>query len=211
MKKSIFTLIELLVVIAIIAILASMLLPALSKARAAAQSIKCASNEKQVGLNVHIYTNDNEDYLPQFSGADTPYWTCLAFEIAKHCLDFDITKTNTNSIFVCPSRNPKQVGGESSLKMVVGRTENGNLSGAPTAAAMNSSQTWLISESNPDQWIVGNLGVLDDLHNGGSNVLCLDGHVQAAKKAASFSNSSATYGFFDKLDATTYASTAWGE
>ncbi len=67
-----FTLIELLVVIAIIAILAAMLLPALTKAKQRAQSIACMNDTKQIMIAWNLYASDNNDFLPP---NDYPYLT----------------------------------------------------------------------------------------------------------------------------------------
>jgi prepilin-type N-terminal cleavage/methylation domain-containing protein len=72
-----FTLIELLVVIAIIAILAAILFPVFAKAREKARQITCVSNEKQLGLSLVQYTQDNDETYPNgtiFQGSDSnPY------------------------------------------------------------------------------------------------------------------------------------------
>src|SRR6187431_2603250 len=104
--KFAFTLIELLVVIAIIAILASLLLPALSKAKAKASAIKCLSNEKQIGLGYLLYASDNSDYLPLAAHEGDAAPCEWFFEISPYIAKQTVSYTNLvakANVVACPS------------------------------------------------------------------------------------------------------------
>ena len=207
MKKKHFTLIELLVVIAIIAILAAMLLPALSKAREKADSITCVSNLKQIGLTFVMYTNDFKGYNPPCAGY-------VPFENMAHREWFTIfneLELISPEVYDCPSADESGVlaGGETTPKETAGYsvnyTRNLYMGGKRNRIAQQPSSVINILDgrNNYSRWLCqancslksqGANYLWDTKRHSGtnSNMLLMDGHAESVKTDWVTSNSYAT-------------------
>jgi len=211
-SRAAFTLIELLVVIAIIAILAGMLLPALSKAKAKAVAVKCQSNVKQFTMAIHLYSTEANDYLPEpnwnapwvlrgwlfdasagsvpqpnLADPELPYRGGLLWPYLKNAGIYRCPAEKTNTIASFNSRANKLT------SFLMNGAVRGYGGGAPAGSYLTSQFRpddvifWQAFENNPGDWNDGssapNEGVTR-IHNLGTTVGVVDGRVEFMKTDA---------------------------
>jgi prepilin-type N-terminal cleavage/methylation domain-containing protein/prepilin-type processing-associated H-X9-DG protein len=193
--KKAFTLIELLVVIAIIAILASMLLPALSSARQRAWTIQCNSNLHQIGLGMTLYADDANGLYPE-SGGSIP-WNVISPQTRNYSWMQQIFSyvQNTN-VFHCPANKLLPANRQSAFNYFNGSRAAFVASGQE--ASVNSKQikfpvAYVLSgdtldfdpsDADKDDYSQNCVGGLAngypwedwEAHSKGQNILFADGH-----------------------------------
>ena len=195
MKKSLsFTLIELLVVIAIIAVLAAILLPALSSARERGRAASCISNERQLSQIYRFYADDNEDYLPSMdnlggNGVVSPKEWLNG--MIRDYLNHEKASENPADLLFCPSEDSRTgITTNFGLNYLIASV--GVCQGIKVASHQNPSRTAMLVENsghlcyycnvtNPagkfDAVSYGNNRAVFFRHNRRASVAFLDGHV----------------------------------
>ncbi len=186
--KNRFTLIELLVVIAIIAILASILLPALNQARARAKTTQCINNLKQSGTALLLYADQSDGWMPRGMGSD--YATNWQVYLINAKLIS--RKNDVGAPYRCPSafykaptyENPFEVYGFRSSNWYCAKREK--RSAATVFLLADSSKGGASTNQSP--YVCINPGWDDPCrvifrHNGKANMVFLDGHAEAFQTA----------------------------
>jgi prepilin-type N-terminal cleavage/methylation domain-containing protein/prepilin-type processing-associated H-X9-DG protein len=172
-----FTLIELLVVIAIIAILAAILLPVFSRARAAARKAECLSNLRQIGLAFTMYADDHDDLLPLLNSAKTGGLYSHRYgwpDVPVVWCDALLPYVRTDRIYSCPEARTSPPG----YRM------NARLAGTAAGSATDPASKILLVDGDDIPGAFGYSLMAPDLtcvglrHNGGLNCLFVDGHAK---------------------------------
>ncbi len=196
MKKQHFTLIELLVVIAIIAILASMLLPALNQARDRAKSAKCVSNLKQLGLGLINYSDDYDDWIINAQDDDGVYWGEKLASLKYVTTSSDYSRSNPTGVFNCPSAMQKIISSWYWNKYGLNLLLNNGVGGAyhPSKVIQVKTPSKVVYAGDSVDPFAGNGNAYSKIrarflryrpeqrHAGAWNCLFIDGHVGPIKK-----------------------------
>jgi len=182
-----FTLIELLVVVAIIAILASMLMPALAKAREQAKSAVCQSQLKQIGLGFSMYIMDYDGYMPYFTQTEDDCrnnkWPRQIVEHVTGKNESEYANYNVPGVYRCPSLMASEATNRDIYYGLNGYHESDyHAAGAKYGKIPTPSIAITVADRTGYWWGADNSGYMYanclPRHSGGFNVLYADWHVE---------------------------------